>query len=241
MRKGKRFLSAVLVLCLLMGLVPGAALAAEAPAPFSDVDSSSWFYEAVQYVYDNNLMGYTSGTQFSPGETTTRGMLVTILHRMEGKPVVPGEAFSDVAPGEWYSDAVAWASANGIVEGYNGRFSPTDPITREQAAVILYRYAQYKGFAGEVTGSLSAFPDAGQVSAYAVQAMIWAVRNGLITGLDDGSLSPGGSAVRAQVAVILSRFHKQAEASTPRPQETPVPSATPVPTPTPTPRPTPTP
>ena len=211
MRQAKRFLSGLLVLCLLTGLVPVAAMAAEENLPFTDVTAKSWFYEAAKYVHENDLMGSTGGDRFSPGEITTRGMLVTVLHRMEGEPAASGRAFPDVAAGQWYTNAVAWASANGIVTGYDdGRFGPNDTITREQAAAILYRYAQHKGYDLPTSGSLTGFPDADKISAYAVEAMVWAVSNGFITGFEDGTLSPGAGTTRAQVATVLMRFHRTA-------------------------------
>ncbi len=174
--------------------------------PFQDVQASDWFYAAVQYVYANGMMGGTSETAFSPTKTTTRGMIVTILHRLEGSPAAEGTAFSDVAPQQYYAAPVAWASANGIVTGYgDGSFRPQAEITREQMAAILFRYAQSKGADVTQRAGLEAFPDAASVSSYAVDAMSWAVSAGLISGMD-GQLVPGGSATRAQAATILMRF-----------------------------------
>ena len=175
--------------------------------PFTDVSSSDWFYDAVAYVYENGLMGGTGNNQFSPSVTTTRAMIVTILHRLEGEPTTGTSAFTDVAAGQWYTDAVAWASANRIVEGYgNGRFGPNDTITREQMATILYRYAQSKGYNVSSTGDLSGYTDAAQVSDWAQTAMGWANAQGLITGNTATTLNPTGSATRAEVATILMRF-----------------------------------
>lgn len=203
----KRVLSLVLCLSLLLSLLPTAAFAVKSNLPFTDVESSDWYYSAVQYVYENGMMSGTGDTTFSPDTTTTRGMIVTILHRMEGKPTAAGETFTDVAAGQYYADAVAWASANGIVSGYgNNLFGPNDPITREQMAAILYRYVQYKGYDDAVKGDVSAFADGNQVSSYAVEAMKWAVGVGLISGVGNNMLDPTGSATRAQVATILMRF-----------------------------------
>ena len=182
--------------------------AAEEPLPFSDVADSAWYTQAVAYVYRQGLMSGTAQDQFSPDLTTNRAMLVTILYRLAGSPAVDGgSAFTDVSGGDWFASGVAWASANGIVTGYgDGRFGPNDPITREQMAAILYRYA---GFAGQSTAGqadLSGYTDAGQVSPYAAEPMGWAVDQGLITGVSAGTLAPGGSATRAQVATILMRF-----------------------------------
>ena len=207
MKRAKRFLSVLLTLCMVLGMLPGTVFAANSSIPFTDVKKTDWFYEAVQYVYENGMMSGTGDTTFSPDTTTTRGMIVTILHRMEGKPSAAGEKFVDVAAGQYYADAVAWASANGIVSGYgNNLFGPNDPITREQMAAILYRYVQHKGYDDAVKGDVSTFADGNQVSSYAVKAMNWAVGVGMISGVGNNLLDPAGSATRAQVATILMRF-----------------------------------
>lgn len=175
--------------------------------PFTDVKAGSWYYDAVSYVYDNSLMNGTGTGIFSPMMTTNRGMIVTILHRYEGSPAAGANSFPDVKPGMYYSEAVAWAAANGIVNGYSdGRFAPDDTITREQMAAILYRYAGYKGLDVSGRADLSAFADGGRVSPYARDAMAWANQAGLINGVGSNSLSPGGSATRAEAAAILMRF-----------------------------------
>lgn len=203
----KRFLSVLLVLCLLVGLMPTAAFAAGSNLPFTDVGMQDWFYDAVQYTYEKKLMTGTGETTFTPGGTTSRGMIVTILHRLEGKPAADGADFADVAGGAYYADAVAWASANGIVNGYGeGTFGPDDAITREQAAAILYRYVQYRNMDVSRKGELSGFADAGQVSSFAEEAMGWAFGAKLITGVSDTELSPQGSTTRAQMATILMRL-----------------------------------
>ncbi|WP_294510568.1 S-layer homology domain-containing protein [uncultured Intestinimonas sp.] len=185
----------------------------EGPLPFTDVASGDWYAQAVAYVYRQGLMSGTALNQFSPDLTTNRAMLVTILYRLAGSPAVSGAAaFTDVSGGDWFASGVAWASANGIVTGYgDGRFGPSDPITREQMAAILYRYA---GFAGQSTAGqadLSGYTDAGLVSAYAAAPMGWAVDRGLITGVSAHTLVPRGSATRAQVATILMRFCQMAQ------------------------------
>ena len=154
-----------------------------------------------------------SADLFASGATTTRGMIVTILYRMEGEPAVSGTAsFKDVADGMYYSKAVAWAAANGIVKGYSdGTFQPDQTIIREQMAAILYRYAQYKGYdvsVGENTNILS-YTDVSQVSEYAIPAFQWAVGAGIINGTSASTLSPKGSATRGQVAAILHRYCEQ--------------------------------
>lgn len=176
--------------------------------PFVDVPFGSWYEDAVWYVYENGLMAGTSDTTFAPDITTSRGMIVTILYRLEGTPAVSGiSGFTDVADGQYYTDAVAWAAANNIVGGYgNGLFGPNDTITREQMAAILYRYAQYKGYDVTASADLSGYSDAAQVSSYALAALQWANAEGLVNGTSDTTLTPGGSATRAQVAVILMRF-----------------------------------
>jgi hypothetical protein len=203
----KRILSMLLVLCMLLGMLPTTVLAANSKNPFTDVRKSDWFYNEVQYVYENGLMEGTASNTFSPKVTTSRGMLVTILWRLEGQPTVSGTAFTDVASGQWYTDAVQWASANSIVEGYgNGKFGPNNTLTREQMATILYRYAAYKGYDVTASADLSKFTDAGKISSYAATAMSWANATGLITGMTDTTLAPQGSAIRAQAATILMRF-----------------------------------
>ena len=176
---------------------------------YTDVDDNDWFYEAVEYVTDNGIMNGTSAITFAPNVSTTRGMIVTMLYRMEGEPTVKGEnPFTDVAVNQYYADPVIWAAANGIVKGTSDTtFAPNQDITREQLTAILYRYAQYKGYdisVGEDTNILS-YSDAESVSSYAVSAMQWAVGSSLINGIS-GNLEPQGGATRAQVATMLMRF-----------------------------------
>ena len=179
--------------------------------PFNDVPESYWAYDAIQYVYGEGLMAGTSGSTFSPEGTTTRGQIVTILWRLSGSPVVNYLMdFDDVDPAAYYAEAIRWATSEGIAGGYGGGvFGPDDPITREQLAVMLHRYAQHEGYdvsIGEDTNILS-YADAFTVSEYAVSALQWACGAGIISGTGDGStLSPGGSATRSQVAMILMRF-----------------------------------
>ena len=177
------------------------------PLPFTDVEESAWYWEAVAYAYHKGLMNGTGPQRFSPEAITTRGMIVTILYRLEGSPAASLSRFRDVVEGQYYSSAVAWAAANGVVEGYSdGRFGPDDPITREQMAVILSRYAQYKRYNTGARVNLSTYGDAAQVSPYALEAMQWARAEGLITGTDANLLLPGGNATRVQIAAILMRF-----------------------------------
>jgi len=173
---------------------------------FGDVTKSDWFYDAVNYAVANGLMNGVGNGKFAPNDPMTRSMLVTVLWRYEGSPKEGTNGFSDVPNGQWYTDAVAWAAANGIVGGVgNNKFAPGGNITREQMAAILYRYAQKKGFNTSRKGNLSAFSDHNKVSAYAVDAIAWAVGEGIIGG-SDGKLDPQGNATRAQVSTILMRF-----------------------------------
>ncbi len=172
---------------------------------FADVKNGEWYSEAVAYVYNKGMM---NGTEkgFEPNASTTRAMLVTMLYRLEGEPNTGNANFSDVASGQWFSKAIAWASANGVVTGYeNGTFGPNDAITREQLVAVLYRYAQTKGLDVSVKGSLSNFSDSGKVSGWAQEAMQWAVGAGIISG-DNGALKPQGNATRAEVAMMLMRY-----------------------------------
>ncbi len=175
---------------------------------FSDVNTGNWYYSAVEYVASKGIMTGISASSFGPNLDTTRGMIVTILYRLENQPTgTEAAAFSDVRAGQYYADAIAWANANGIVTGYgNGLFGPNDAITREQMAAILYRYAQYKEYDVSASAELTAFSDAANVSRYAVDAMKWANAAGLINGVTSSKLAPGNSAARAQVASILMRF-----------------------------------
>lgn len=203
----KRLLSILLALCMVLTLLPGTAFAASGHHPFTDVADTDWYNSAVQYVYEHGMMSGTGNGKFSPDETTTRGMIVTILHRLEGTPSANGVAFSDVASGKWYSEAVSWASSKDIVNGYgNGIFGPEDTITREQMAAILYRYANYKDYDVSASTSLSKYIDSTQTSSYAAESMAWANATGLIAGTSSTTLSPKGRATRAQAATILMRF-----------------------------------
>lgn len=202
----KRLMATLLTLCMLFSLLPTTALAADAN-PFTDVKSSDWYYDAVRYVKSEGLMAGTSDTAFSPNTTTTRGMIVTILWRLAGSPEVTGTQFADVDDGQYYADAILWASKNSIVSGYgDNAFGPNDPITRQCMATILYRYAEYADYDVSAAADLSEFADEAEIAAYAEAPLAWASAEGLISGMGDGILAPQGSATRAQVAVILYRF-----------------------------------
>ena len=181
--------------------------------PFFDVNESQWFYDDVQYAYENGLLSGTAPNTFSPFMSTTRGMIVTILYRMEGSPDISGEnlgyPFADVNSNAYYADAVYWARNNKIVSGYSAdQFGPNDPITREQLAAFLYNYSTYKKYDTSKKGDLNTFYDANDVHAWAKGPVEWAVGSSLIGGVSDGVLMPQGSATRAQVAAILHRYSR---------------------------------
>ena len=194
-------------------VTPGTPVTPARPAapvglPFADVSSSDWFYNDVRYVYEKGIMDGTGADRFSPNAPLTRAMIVTILYRMAGSPAMSGASdFKDVDSNKWFAKAVAWAAANGIVNGYgSGLFGPNDPVTREQLAAILYRYAVYGGMtAVTLEENLGSFADTAQLSAYAIQAMNWAVGQGLING-SGSNLVPKAQATRAQVAAIIHRY-----------------------------------
>ena len=178
-------------------------------AAYTDIPTD-WAKEGICFVIENGLMVGTTSTTFAPKDTLTRAMLVTVLYRMAGSPAVDAPSgFTDVADGQWYSDAIAWAAANGIVNGVGGnKFAPSEPVTREQLAAIFFRYAKAEAPEADV---LSGYPDAESVSTYARDAMAWAVSTGLVTGskeADGTYLAPQGLAAREQAAAILMRYVK---------------------------------
>ena len=181
--------------------------------PFTDISEKDWFYGDVMFVYENGLMLGTSKTLFSPHGTAMRGMMATILWRMEGSPVPKGKnSFTDVEAGKWYADAITWTAENGIFAGYSkDKFGPDDPITREQLAAIFYRYADYKGYDLTVKGDLDKFKDADKITDYAKTAMQWAVGSGLVKGKSGNLLDPQGTATRAEIAAMLHRFIEKYE------------------------------
>lgn len=206
MKRIRKFHALILSLYLMLGLLSNMALAAD--QPFTDVPDTEWYSDAVQYVYEHGIMNGTSSDMFSPDSPASRGMIVTILHRLEGLPAASGQSmlFVDVPAGEWYTDAVAWASKKGIVFGNeSGNFAADDPVTHEQMAVFLYRYAGYKGYDMSNSGSTADFSDGNAVSGYALDAVNWAVGSGLFYG-SDGELSPSGDTTRAEAATMLMRL-----------------------------------
>ena len=181
--------------------------------PFTDVSEKDWFYNDAMFVYKNGLMLGTSKTLFGPHGTVTRGMMATILWRMEGSLAPKGEnSFTDVEAGRWYADAITWTAENGIFAGYSkDKFGPDDPITREQLTAIFYRYADYKGYKLTVTENLDKFEDADKITDYAKMVMQWAVGNGLIKGKSENLLDPQGTATRAEISAMLHRFIEKAK------------------------------
>lgn len=188
---------------------------------FSDVTEKDWFFLDVNYVCNNNLMNGTSNVTFSPDIPTTRGMIVTILWRLEGEPKIKSETtFLDVNYDTYYYNAVMWAAENRIVSGYDEEFfGPEDATTREQLATMIYRYAIYKGYDVSNKTSLIKYTDINQVSKYALSALEWASANEIITGTSEYMLMPQEHALRCQVAAILKRFCVQVVNSTPEDTE----------------------
>ena len=177
--------------------------------PFTDVtEGEDWFYDAVAYVYENGIMAGTSDTTFEPGMLLDRAMAAQLFYNLEGKPAVTGDsAFTDVTSGHWAVDAITWAAQNDIVAGIGGGlYDPDSNVTREQFAVMLYKYARFKGYDLTVSGDLTQFPDADAISDWAETALSWANGNGLINGNEDGTLAPGGTATRAHAASILAHL-----------------------------------
>jgi hypothetical protein len=178
--------------------------------PFTDLVSTQWYYSYVHYVCNQALFNGVSATKFSPGTPMTRAMLATVLYRLAGTPAVTDgalETFGDVASDSWYAAPVTWAAGNGIVNGMGGGlYMPNQNVTREQMAVMLYRYAHYAGVSTDAGNDLTAFSDAAASSDWAKEALGWTVTAGIIGGRTDGTLDPGGTATRAEVAAMLQRF-----------------------------------
>ncbi len=182
------------------------------PSTFTDVESDKWYYDSVEWVYKNGLLTGTSETKFSPNDPMTRGMLVTVFYRKEGRPIAPlTKVYPDVLRGKYYVISIDWATAVGIVSGYsNGNFGPEDSITREQLAKVLFQYAKFKGYDVEASADLSEFSDASNVSKYAEKYIKWTVAEGLIKG-SNGRLNPKGEATRAEISAIIKRFVERYE------------------------------
>ena len=180
----------------------------EEPAmPFTDVNENDWFYDVVLYAYDNGLMTGVSATEFAPNQTTTRGMIVSMLARLEGVTSAEDAGFADVADNDWYATAVNWAASVGVVNGYeDNTFRPNAPITREQMAAILYNYADYKGYDVSARADLSDYADAASISSWAEDVLAWANAEGLINGMTATTIDPQGATTRAQTAAMFERF-----------------------------------
>ncbi|MCL2842600.1 MAG: S-layer homology domain-containing protein [Oscillospiraceae bacterium] len=212
-RFSKRIVCLLVVICLMIGMVPGVAAATppENPPHFIDI-TGHWAYDAIDFMFQRDLMQGTSTTTFAPNLAFSRAMAVTILYRIAGEPAAPFEAvFSDVAPERWYSEAVIWAHNNEVVQGVGGgRFAPATNITRQEMATILHRFADAQGYDVTVTSYATLdFPDANLINDWAETAMGWAVYNGLMVGTDAGTLTPRSNATRAEAATILMRFLEQ--------------------------------
>ncbi|MCL2843074.1 MAG: S-layer homology domain-containing protein [Oscillospiraceae bacterium] len=211
----KRVICLLVVVCLVIGMAPSIAVAVPPPAsqPFTDI-AGHWAHEAIGFMVEGGFMEGTSATTFEPNALFSRAMAVTILYRMaEEPPVQSATVFTDVAPGRWYSDAVAWAYSSGVVQGIgDGRFAPAVNITRQEMATILHRFASAQGYDVAVASSVTLdFPDANLINDWAVGAMRWAVQNGVMRGTDLGELNPRSNATRAEAATVLTRFVRENE------------------------------
>ena len=175
--------------------------------PFTDVAKDTWYFPAVEYVFNNDLMNGTTATTFAPNVELNRAMMAAVLYNMEGGPACDKSGlFSDVADGKWYTDAVNWAASNNIVSGMpDGTYAPNQALTREQMASILYRYAEYKGIDVSARADLSTFTDGTTVSPWAQDVVQWAVAEKLMSG-NGNELQPKGTASRAQVATVLMNY-----------------------------------
>ena len=210
-----RFLSLLLAAVLILAMsIP--ALAAVGDTGFSDVAANAWYADAVEYVRNNGLMSGTSSTTFAPDATMTRAMLSVVLYRLSGSPAVSGsDSFTDTADGTWYSDAVLWASQRGIIGGYgNGLFGTNDPVTREQIATILWRYA-----GSPAANAGQDFADEASIASYAAAAVDWARANGVMNGTDGNRFAPKSNATRAQVATLLMNYTQEDSQPVPEPDE----------------------
>ena len=211
MKNLKRFGALFLLLTLAFALaVPG--FAAVDDTGFSDVDAGAWYAEAVMYCREHSLMAGTGNRQFAPESNLTRAQLATVLYRIEGTPAVTGtDSFTDIPDGAWYSDAVLWASQQGLVSGYGGGlFGPNDPVSREQMTTIFWRYAGSPAASGE-----NAFTDKADISAYAASAVNWSNDNNIVRPVSGGTFAPKREATRAQVADALMHFDRNQQAAPP--------------------------
>ena len=216
----KKILCGTMTAAMLLGTVP----AAQAATPFADVASDSWYVNFVDYAYNHKLMAGTSDTTFAPNQIMTRGMLVTVLHSIAGKPSHSGNnPFGDVGD-SWYTNAVIWCYENGIVAGTSATtFSPNSPVTREQMVAILFKFAEANGL--DTSGrspAIASYSDSLEVSGWAADAFSWALYEGVVNGTSDTTLSPKDKATRAQCAVVLQRYHELLTSNAqPQPQPQP--------------------
>lgn len=221
-KKIKNFLNCFLIVVVTLSMVNPVFAQG---MPFTDVPEGAWFYDYVKYVNDHGLMTGLNPTTFGPTENLARAQFATILYRMNNEPSVQyTNKFPDVADGQWYTDAILWASNAGIVTGYSdtGKFGPADPINREQIAVMMYRYANYLGYDTKKQQKLYIFHDGGNVNSFAVEALGWASAHGIITGKNYGTLlDPQGYAIRAECATIIMRFVEYGEDGCPLESYTP--------------------
>lgn len=194
------------MISVLLCAVAAVSLAIPAFAAYRDVPAGYWAADDIQYVTERGLFNGTGPDTFGPSTEMSRAMLATVLYRLEREPEAGAAGFPDVSEEAWYAPAVAWAAETGVVNGVGDGFAPDAPVTREQMAAMLLRYAKSQGLAAEAGGDLEHFEDRAQVSDWAQEAMAWAVGAGIIQGADGNRLLPGGNASRAQVAVMLQRF-----------------------------------
>lgn len=208
LREGRTTITAMVTDDITDTIVVTVVAHADCPsASFTDVYLNAWYHEAVDFAIDQGLMIGTSKTTFEPGSNVTRGQLVTVLHRMAGTPIAYGTGFTDVEDGMWYTDAILWAQANDIVNGYgDGTFRPNEYMTREEMVAVIYRYAQYNGYDVSASAMMQCYHDSVTIQAYAQDAMSWAVSVGLIKGFPDGTIRPKGISTRVQLATVLMRF-----------------------------------
>lgn len=225
--KLKKWISMLIISAIAVNLF---SVTVSAEQIFSDVSETDWFNFDVQYITEAGLMSGTGDGLFSPHKSTTRGMIATILWRLDGRPLETENVFSDVDDDTYYTEAITWAYKNGIVSGYSDtKFGPDDDITREQLAVMLYRYAQYKGYDVSETAVLTKYTDVDAISNYAVSALEWSIGTGIISGETDKTLKPQGKASRCQAAAMLKRFCIEYDSFEPIPAEESVTPSTPLP------------
>ncbi len=207
MKNAERIISVILA-AVIFSFIIATAASASPSVSFTDVEQDRWSYSDIEYAVNKGYLKGVGGGLFAPEEACTRAMVVTVLYRAEKEPAVTANSqFVDVPAGEWYYDAVRWAQTKGIVKGTSATtFDPDDKVTREQLATILYRYASFKKYLLETGADLSKFSDRNEISSYALKAIEWAVTIGLIKGVTEKTVEPGGYATREQFAALMVRF-----------------------------------